>query len=239
MDFYQYLPAIITAFLIAPLGYYVREKLKNLATNEDFGKAIKQLEDSTKTVESIKNQLNEKYWVQQQIWETKRLAYEEIITCLFLTKKSVQSWVDYFSEFTDCYVYIGGSSCIEYDEEYERSYSEYVESQQTAFQLKYESKEACLERNKLMTETKSRILELEDVFSIKSLYLHGDINLVEEQLMELRKKLFEKDIKQDDYENNSDFYEAILDNYVECGKLVSRLIEQAKAMASGDLRLEP
>ncbi len=237
MDIYKYLPSIITAFLIAPLGYYVRERLKNLASSEDFSEALQQLKKSTTAVEAIKSHLNEKYWVQQQVWETKRTAYEEIISCLYLTQKSIQSWVEYFSGFTSCYVHLGNASCIEYDAEYERSYNEFVESEQREFSQKYESEDACNERLRLMGDTKVSFYKLETIFSIKSIYLHSRLSDVEERLTKLMDKFFDN-LQQEEYEGFGEFQERLLEHHIECKELVSELISLVKSLAKDDLKLE-
>jgi hypothetical protein len=74
--FYKYLPSIITTLLIIPFGFYLRFRMKSLATKHDFNSALKQLKKSTKAVEDIKAQFSEKFWVKQQVWETKRESYD-------------------------------------------------------------------------------------------------------------------------------------------------------------------
>lgn len=52
---------ILLVLIIPVVGTYFRTRMKNLATKNDFDDAIEQLEKSTKAVENIKSQLNEKY----------------------------------------------------------------------------------------------------------------------------------------------------------------------------------
>ncbi|MEZ8885910.1 hypothetical protein AB4511_05275 [Vibrio sp. 10N.222.54.F6] len=143
----EYFPAILTALIVAPLGVYLKSRMKNLADHDDLNKALEQLEKTTEAVEVIKGQLNEKHWVKQQVWDTKRQAYEEILSYLFLTKEYVNNQVTYLGEYTDCFIYIGGTGYELEDEEYQKSYEEHVKSEQRQFSEKYESTEAKKDKN--------------------------------------------------------------------------------------------
>ncbi|KAA1220794.1 hypothetical protein F0Q18_18705, partial [Vibrio cholerae] len=123
--------------------------------------AVDQLKKNTEAVESIKGQLGEKYWVKQQIWDTKRLAYEEILSCLYLTKEYIEDQVAYLTDYTDSFIYIGSSIYDFEDQEYQKSYEEYVKSEQRAFREKYETQEANLARQELSTKTKKSFKNLE------------------------------------------------------------------------------
>ncbi|HEY0891618.1 MAG TPA: hypothetical protein VGE32_01100, partial [Cellvibrio sp.] len=194
--FESYLPAIITAFIIVPLGVYVQARLKNLATKEDFDDAIAQLQRSTNAVESIKIQLNEKYWVKQQIWDTKRIAYEELTASLYLSNKYLESLIDYFDNYIDCFVNIGCSSVAPYEspaeEEYQRSYQDYIENEQKAFRQSYESEDSHNERNKLFTMARDSIINLDNLFSIKSIYLHVDLKYIEREVEKIKNAMLSK-----------------------------------------------
>lgn len=237
-----YLPAIVTALIIAPLGAYVSHRLKALATKEDFNGAIAQLERSTKAVESIKSQMNEKYWVKQQIWETKRVAYEELTTSLYFTQKYLDGLVAYFENYVDCFVHIGCSSGAPYEtpeeDEYQRSYVEYIEGEQKYFKEKYYSVEYQKERRDLLNETKDSFIKLESIFSVKSIYLHSDLKLIENDIGVLKGEVFNNNLVQDDCESQSEFFERLLEHHLSSKKSLFNLIEKTKYLAVEDLRLE-
>ncbi|MEZ8695221.1 hypothetical protein AB6D15_23660 [Vibrio splendidus] len=241
-DFTSYLPAIITALIITPLGGYVAHRLKALATKEDFNDAIEQLKKSTKAVESIKSQMNEKYWVKQQIWETKRVAYEELTSSLYITQKYLDGLVAYFESYVDCFVHIGCSQGAPYEspeeEEHQRSYAEYIEGEQKAFNEKYESLESKNERESLLNEANDSFVKLENIFSIKSIYLHADLKSIESDRERLREKVFNAQLEQEEYEHQSEFFDRLLEHYLSTQKSLSDLVEKTKGLAVKDLRLE-
>jgi phospholipid N-methyltransferase len=220
--------------LVVPFGIYLQTRFKNLATNKDFTLALKQLKKTTDAVEKIKN---EKYWVKQQVWDTKRQAYEEILSCLYLTKTYIDRQVNYLSEYTDCFVHIGSSSYDFEDEEYEKSYVEYVESEQKSFNEKYESKSAINERQELSQNTRKSFNNLESVFSIKSIYLDPKLKEIEGLLSMLRRKLYEDQPSQDDQEGNDGFLDRLIGHHVKSEELVNDIIMLTKDLAVKDLKL--
>lgn len=236
-EFLLYLPTLITTLLVVPFGVYLQTRFKNLATSNDFGKALNQLEKNTKAVESIKGQLNEKYWVKQQIWDTKRLAYEEILSCLYLTKEYIDRQVEYLGDYTDCFVHIGSSVYDFDDEEYQKSYEAHVESEQKAFREKYESKEAEAERQTLSDNTRQSIKNLESVFSIKSIYLASELKGIEALLSELRHKLYDGQPTQEHGEGTDEYLDRVIEHHIKSGELVNDIIVLTKDLAIEDLKL--
>ncbi len=212
-----YLPTLVTTFIVVPLGIYIQTRLKNLANSNDFLEAVDQLKKNTEAVESIKGQLGEKYWVKQQIWDTKRLAYEEILSCLYLTKEYIEDQVAYLTDYTDSFIYIGSSIYDFEDQEYQKSYEEYVKSEQRAFREKYETQEANLARQELSTKTKKSFKNLESVFSIKSIYLAPKLGDIETLLGKLRHKLYDNQPTQDDHEATDDFLNRLIRHYISSG----------------------
>ncbi|CAK1756964.1 DNA repair protein [Vibrio crassostreae] len=235
--FLSYLPTVITTLLVVPFGIYLQTRFKNLATSKDFSKALSQLKKNTQAVESIKGQLNEKYWVKQQVWDTKRVAYEEILSCLYLTKEYIDKQVAYLADYTDCFVHLG---CLSYDfedEEYQKSYEEHVKSEQGAFREKYESQTAEAERQLLSDNTRQSFKNLESVFSIKSIYLDPELKGIEALLNELRHKLYDAQPKQDSSEGTDEFLDSLIGHHIKSGELVSDIIVLTKDLAIEDLKL--
>ena len=241
MEFIDFLPAVVTGFIITPIGFYINHRMKSLATSHDFDTAIFQLEKSTDAVESIKNQMSEKFWVKQQVWETKRSAYEELLTSLYLVDQYLDQIIDYLSEHNDCFIHIGHSYDGPYEtpeeEEHMRSYEEYIADEQASFNKKYESEEYKNERNTLHKETKESIAKLANVFSIKSIYLLDDIQVIEKKIDTLKHEVFEKAINRDDYEGTIDYFERVLEHYIKCRTSLTSVINTTKKLAVKDLNV--
>lgn len=241
VEFVEFLPAIVTGFIITPIGFYIRHRMKSLATSHDFDTAISQLEKSTNAVESIKSQMSEKFWVKQQVWDTKRSAYEELLASLYLVEQYLDQIIDYLSEHNDCFIHIGHSYGGPYEtqeeEEYIRSYEDYIADEQASFKKKYESEEYQNERDALHKETKESIAKLANVFSIKSIYLLEDIQVIAKEIDTLKHEVFERSINQDDYECNSEYFDRILEHYMKCKESLGGVINKTKTLAIKDLKV--
>lgn len=233
----DFLPAIVTACIIAPAGFYIKKRAINLATNHDFRSAIEQLKASTDAVESIKSQLNEKYWVKQQIWETKRVAYEEVLECLYLTKKYADEQVLYMNDYLYSFIHIGCNSGESESEEHYQSYVQYIADEQDAFEKKYNSETAVQASKELSNNMRQSFVNLENVFSIKSLYLDPEINNVESSLSNLRAKLYDENVSQGE-EDIGDFLESVVEYHKSCGVIINGIIAETRELALKDLKLE-
>ncbi|HDM8062537.1 hypothetical protein [Vibrio harveyi] len=241
MEFQDFLPAIITGLFIAPFGAYLKKRMNNLATNDDFDSALRQLKKSTKAVEQVKSQLNERFWVKQQIWETKRVAYEELITCLNTSQKYLNELVIYLNEYTDCYVHISTVSHGLYETEQEeqnaKSYEAYINGEQQKFREQFESQEAVESRDRMMTDMQVSIKAFDNSFSLKSMYLSAHAEELSELLTQLKSRVFTADLSQEDDENQADFYERVLGHYQHCQQLNTDLLSLTKKYAIQDLNL--
>ncbi|EMB9237043.1 hypothetical protein U9608_004644 [Vibrio alginolyticus] len=241
MEFQDFLPAIIIGLFITPFGAYLKKRMDNLATNDDFDGVLKQLRKSTKTVEQVKSQLNERFWVKQQIWETKRVAYEELITCLNTSQKYLNELVIYLNEYTDCYVYISSVSHGLYESEEEeinaKSYEAYIDDEQQKFRDKFESQEAIKSRDRMMIDMQESIRAFDSSFSIKSMYLSAHAEELFELLTQLKNRVFNEELSQEDDENQADFYERVLGHYQHCQQLNTDLLSLTKKYAIQDLNL--
>lgn len=236
-EFLPYLPTLITTLIVVPIGIYLQTRLKNLAHSNDFLKAIEQLKKNTEAVESIKRQFDEKYWVKQQVWDTKRLAYEEILSCLYLTKEYIEDQIAYLTDYKDSFICIGSSIYDFEDKGYKESYEEYVESEQQAFREKYETQEATFSHRELSTKTKKSFKKLESVFSINSIYLAPELRDIETLLGKLKNKLYDKQIIQDGHEATDDFLDRFIEHHVSSSESVNDIITLTKKLAMDDLKL--
>ena len=236
MEFVDFLPAIVTGLVIAPLGSYLKKRMDNLATSNDFTKALEQLEKSTNAVESIKSQLNEKFWVKQQVWDKKRSAYEDVLNSLYLTKKYIEREKSYTEDYHECYVVLNSGYMVE-DDEYMNSYDEYVNGERQDFKDKYESETAIQKRKELSDNTHDSYIKLETVFNVKSIYLNSEIKGVEVSLSRLKKMIFHEKFTQYDNEGTDEFLERVMSHNNSCVKIIDEIIMTARQLAERDLFL--
>lgn len=77
-------PAITALFagLGGYFGAYFKKKGENLATHEDLGKLVKQMEATTKATEEIKAEISDHSWNKQKYWEMKRDAVFNVVETL-------------------------------------------------------------------------------------------------------------------------------------------------------------
>lgn len=230
-------PTILTALIGVIFGGYLKSRMKNLANHDDLHRTLEQLEKTTEAVEVIKGQLNEKYWVKQQVWDTKRQAYEEILSYLFLTKEYVDNQVTYLRDYTDCFIYIGGTAYEFENEEYQKSYEEHIKSEQKQFAEKHESNEAKKQGQELYDNIRKSYAKLESVFSIKSIYLNSKSNKIEEDLSNLRQWLYNDQPTREPEEFTDDFIERLIEYYMKIGDHINGIIKLTREQASDDLKL--
>jgi cell division protein FtsB len=234
--FYKYLPSIITTLLIIPFGFYLRFRMKSLATKHDFNSALKQLKKSTKAVEDIKAQFSEKFWVKQQVWETKRESYDELLDCFYQTKNYLEFLIEFTSDYIDAFVRIGFSG--EYEEEYDKAYASYIEGEQLEFEKKYHSEDALKKRSSIENDVKGRLKVLEITLQKKSIYLSEEITEIRVSIHEISTQAFDYHVTQEDYENNEEFLERQIGHLQETSKTLNDMISKLERTAIEDLKLD-
>ncbi|WP_159820750.1 hypothetical protein [Colwellia sp. 20A7] len=238
-SFYNYLPTLITVVIIAPFGFYFKIKMKNLATKHDFDIALKQLEKSTKAVEDIKIQLSEKFWVKQQIWDTKRESYDELIDCFYHTK----NYLVFLNEFTSDYKNAFHSNespgeRVEYDEEYCKAYASYREGEKLEFNQKYNSERALKHRSTIENDIKDRLRILETTLQKKSIYLSIELSEIRNSINDIYIRAFEQNLMKEEGEDVDDFLERQIEHYNKSSELLGNIIKKLKVIATKDLKLE-
>lgn len=229
---------VVTVIFVAISTGYIRTRMANLATSHDLKLTLTQLKENTDVIEGIKSKLNEEYWVKQQIWDIKRQAYEEILSCLYLTKEYIERQRLYLRVYIDCFVNVGYVTFdFEDTEEHQISYNEYIKSEQEQFNKNYGSEIANAERQELSKNTRNSLKKLESVFSIKSIYLHAELKSIEILLGQVHRKIYEDDPSQECDESTSDFLERLFDNYMENGERLNDIILKTRDLAVKDLKL--
>lgn len=234
--FLNFLPSLITAAFVVPFGWYFKFRMKNLATNHDFGLALKQLKKSTKAVEDVKTQISEKFWVKQQIWDTKRESYDELLDCFYQTKNYLVFLIEFTSDYAEAYVRIGYSGG--YDEEYDKAYTSYVESEQLEFEKKYHSEFALKNRNAIENDVKDRLKVLEVTLQRKSIYLSVELTGIRALINEIYTQAFEEHLTQEEYEDTDDFLERQIEHYQKTCELLDNVISKLERIAVKDLKLD-
>lgn len=235
--FLNLLPSLITALFLVPFGWYLRVRLKNLATNHDFGLALKQLKKSTKAVEDVKTQISEKFWVKQQIWDTKRESYDELLDCFYQTKNYLVFLIKFTSDYVEAYVRIGYQGA-EYDEEYYKAYDSYIESEQLEFEKKYHSESALKNRSAIESDVKGRLKILEVTLQRKSIYLSLELAAIRISINEIYTQAFEDQLTQEEYEDTDDFLERQISHYQKTSELLDNVILKLESIAVKDLKLD-
>lgn len=234
--FLNFLPSLITAVLLVPFGWYLRVRLKNLATNHDFDLALKQLKKSTKAVEDVKTQISEKFWVKQQIWDTKRESYDELLDCFYQTKNYLVFLIKFTSDYVETYVRIGYQGG--YDEEYYKAYDSYIESEQLEFEKKYHSESALKNRSAIENDVKGRLKVLEVTLQRKSIYLSVEMADIRISINEIYTQAFEGHLTQEEYEDTDDFLERQIGHYQKTSELLDNVISKLESIAVKDLKLD-
>lgn len=237
--FYKYLPSIITTLLIIPFGFYLRFRMKSLATKHDFNSALKQLKKSTKAVEDIKAQFSEKFWVKQQVWETKRESYDELLDCFYQTKNYLEFLIEFTSDYIDAFVRIGSSGERgEYDEEYDKAYTAYIESEQLEFEKKYHSEIALKNRSAIENDVKGRLKVLDITLQKKSIYLSAELSEIRASINDIYIQAFEHHVTQEEYEGTDEFLERQIEHYKKSSELLDNMIIKLEGIATKDLKLD-
>jgi len=236
--FFTLLIFVVIAATIAWAGAYFSTKGQNKAIRSDFNEAIKNIEKSTKIVEDIKNQFSEKFWVNQQIWETKRASYDELINSLHQAKDFLDLQIDYDSEYFEAHVVMKHTTDFEQGEENMNSYNSYVDDIRQEFSNKYESKKALKKRKVMGAEVKRKLIAIKKTIEKRSIYLHSDISRINKPLNKAIKNMFEKNIYQGEGEDFGSFLDRHISRAIKTQKKLQIIIKRTETIAITDLNLK-
>lgn len=95
---WQYLLAIIMAFIGGFLGAYLKRKGENLAMKEGYDSLLIQIKRTTNATESIKNDLSKGSWLHQQSWYLKEKYYSGLLKELYILRASLLARLDYYMQ---------------------------------------------------------------------------------------------------------------------------------------------
>ena len=230
---------IISLFAIvsAWAGAFFSTKGRNKAIRSDFNKALKNIEKNTNIIEEIKNQFNEKYWVKQQVWETKRESYDELIDSFYKANKYLDLQVEYESEYFDAHVVMQHTADLGYGEESTKSHNLHVDKIRKDFTNKFESEEASNKRKEIRAEVKRRLKTIEQTIETRSIYLDAEIEDIKNPLKEIIKGIFEHKIIQGDHEDFDSLIERSIGHSMKIQEELVGLITAVKTTAIKDLKL--
>ncbi|TQF70016.1 hypothetical protein [Pseudoalteromonas luteoviolacea] len=123
------------------------------------------------------------------------------------------------------------------EEQNAKSYEAYIDGEQQKFREKFDSQDAVKSRDRLMNEMQEGIRAFDSSFSVKSMYLSAHAEELSELLTQLKNRVFNTDLSQEDDENQADFYERVLGHYQHCQQLNTDLLSLTKNYAIQDLNL--
>lgn len=195
------------------VGYYIARKMERLKTN-----------------------LTKKFWVKQQVWDTRKSAYDDLIRSFYETKEYLDFLIEYTNEYLEAFERIGTSG--QGDESSDRAYEEYVASEQLEFNRKYETSDAIAERKRISEETRQNLETLKKAIDIRTIYLHPDIQKVRADLNEILHKLFEDVREKHSDEALEEYLDEQIEGYQELLEQLSDAISRTERIASMHLDLE-
>ncbi|WP_104035659.1 hypothetical protein [Vibrio jasicida] len=187
-------------------------------------------------MERLKTDLTKKFWVKQQVWDTRKSAYDDLIRSFYETKEYLDFLIEYTNEYLEAFERIGTSE--QGDESSDRAYEEYVASEQLEFNRKYETSYAIAERKRISKDTRQNLKVLNKVIDIRSIYLHPDIQKVRADLNDILHKLFEGVREKHSDEALEDYLDAQIEGYQELLKQLSDAISRTERIASMHLELK-
>ena len=188
-----------------------------------------------RNMEKLKTELTKKFWVKQQIWDTRKKAYDGLIESFYETKEYLHFQIEYTNEYLDAYERIGCNS--EGDEEYHNSYAAYVKEEQIKFDQKYQSTEAIADRLRIETDTKTKLTQLKKTLDTKFIYLHSDIGQIKSGLESIITQIFKKAREQEQHEDLDDYLESIIADHTKLSNDLTDLIVRTQVIASEHLEL--
>ena len=115
------LTILFGAFAGSFLGAYMKKKGENLATHEDIGKLVAQMEAVTKATKEIEANILNKSWNRQRHWEMRRDAIFNVMQALGKADESLHS----FSNVIDLQNKLGDSHALQFT--HERAASRLIE----------------------------------------------------------------------------------------------------------------
>ncbi|EGQ7696132.1 hypothetical protein ACKB4K_004272 [Vibrio vulnificus] len=187
-------------------------------------------------MERLKTDLTKKFWVKQQVWDTRKSAYDDLIRSFYETKEYLDFLIEYTNEYLEAFERIGISE--QGDESSDRAYEEYVASEQLEFNRKYETSDAIAERKRISKETRQNLEALNKAIDIRSIYLHPDIQKVRADLNDILHKLFEDVREKHSDEALEDYLDEQIEGYQELLKQLSDAISRTERIASMHLELK-
>ena len=83
---------VLSAGIGAYIGAYLKKKGENLATHEDLGKLVKEMEATTNATKRIEAQISNEVWDRQRQWELKRDTVVSAVQAMDAVKDALMSY---------------------------------------------------------------------------------------------------------------------------------------------------
>ncbi|HHF2860010.1 TPA: hypothetical protein ACPJZ4_004655 [Vibrio diabolicus] len=229
---------------------YLPEKGKLRALAEDYHQIQQQLSANTNIVESIRDDLAQKTWANQQIWDAKKNAYDKVWINLLEMTDYVSERLTVDQQYYEIFINNCGYSGIDEEiypvdivENYYKDAEIEIATAKEKFNQKYNTeqyiKEQEYKKKQYIHNLNSSIRNIE----INSIYLSPDIERVSQFLKNLVNEQFKDnsytwEISEQEGVTEWEWYEHIIFEYE---KLLDALQEQmtaVKALAVKELHLE-
>jgi len=229
---------------------YLPEKGKLKALAEDYPDMKIKLSETTDIVEGIRDEIAKRTWASQQVWNTKKDAYDKIWVNLLEMKEYVSERLtidgQYFEIFLDKCGY-GGVNEDGHSEEDLNSYYENIEKdislQKEKFNRKYSTTRYISEQNdkklQYIKNLKNSIKNIE----INSIYLSPKVKTISEFLNNLVNNQFKDnsytwEISENEGISKYEWYEHIISEYEKLLEALELEMDEVKNLAMEELNLE-
>ncbi len=229
---------------------YLPEKGKLKALAEDYPKMKTKLSETTGIVEGIRDEIAKRTWASQQVWNTKKDAYDKIWGNLLEMKEyaSERLTIDgqYFEIFLNKCGY-GGLSEDGHSEEELNSYYENAEKdislQKEKFNRKYSTTLYISEQNdkklQYIKNLKNSIKNIE----INSIYLSPKVKTISQFLNDLVNNQFNDnfytwEISENEGISEYEWYEHIISEYEKLLEALELEMDKVQNLAMEELHLE-
>jgi hypothetical protein len=209
-----------------------------------------QLSKNTTIVEGIRDKIATKTWASQQVWNTKKDAYDQIWINLLEMKEYATERLTIDEQYYEVFINhcgYGGFNEEGHSKEYLHSYYENIKKnishQKDEFHRKYNTTEYISEQNdkkcQYIENLKTSIKNIE----INSIYLSPKINQVSKFLSNLVKNQFKDnsytwEISENGGVSEWEWYQHIISEYQKLLEALESQMLQVKSLAMEELHLE-
>ncbi|HAS6373491.1 TPA: hypothetical protein RQJ73_004377 [Vibrio vulnificus] len=236
--------ALATGFLTKG---YLPKKGELLALSEEQSSLKEQLAQNTRVVETIRDDLAQKAWAKQQLWETKKEAYDQIWMNILDMREFVTERLSIDESYYEIFLnYCGFTSSFDEHtpEDIVNSYYEHAESeiaqQKDWFNKTYNTEQYIKQQD---AKKEAYILNMTKCLKnieLQSLYLSPEISRISEFLKELLSKHFKDNsytwhVYEREGITESEWYEHVISEYKKLLKSIDSEMAHLKTLVEKEL----